>query len=643
MLLETLFKTVLDMSITASYVIALVVLLRMLLKKAPKNFSYMLWIIVLFRLLCPMEIESPISVVPQALTQGEVTREIQAQWQEITTEEEKREQSTETISNQPVAIEAGKETQQMILGSSEIFKNMPSIIWILGIVALGVYNLISLWQVRRSLQGAVKLKENIYESDYIKTPFTIGFLNPRIYLPSFLQEEERTYIVMHEQYHIWRKDHIIKAVAYLTLCVYWFNPLVWLAFILAGKDMEMSCDEAVMKKMPNDIRAEYATSLLKLAAGKAYVSAISMTPIGFGEHSVKSRIKHVMNYRKPVVWMSAIAVVLCFVCGMGLMTSPKSNKTGLDEIVGNTYGINAVSYDDMRYSSTYDVEKKISLSTDYILRVYENGEWKYIGEIQPANLSRENFDELFSESNSWVEPTTAKKVRQNSLEAWNVCSDGQVYYILKQKNGNIYLAQGYKTEDQEKTIRWMWTISEVENEQIEKQIIKIDEAVINEEMVTQKYAATLSYADEHIAIFHGYYGLYVYDMQQEQILRSIDLQKLGMYDAEGNCKADIWANEKGNLIYIQKEGSRELFLYDIEQNQMTLEKDSVQSKVDVFEHLRLLSECVGPDYTTARSEYCVPMSDGSYLYVLTGSGMIEDLALVKEKDSKEVRHSSVFQ
>lgn len=506
MLLETLFQTVLDMSITASYVIALVVLLRMLLKKAPKTFSYMLWIVVLFRLLCPMEIESPISVVPQALTQGEVTREIQAQWQAITTEEEKREQSIETISNQPVAIEAGKETRQMILR----IKTMPSIIWILGIVALGVYNLISLWQVRRSLQGAVKLKENIYESDYIKTPFTIGFLYPRIYLPSFLQEEERTYIVMHEQYHIWRKDHIIKAVAYLALCVHWFNPLVWLAFILAGKDMEMSCDEAVMKKMPNDIRAEYATSLLKLAAGKAYASAISMTPIGFGEHSVKSRIKHVMKYRKPVVWMSAIAVVLCFVCGMGLMTSPKSNKTGFDE-------------------------------------------------------------------------------------------------------------------------------------QIEKQIIKIDEAVINEEMVTQKYAATLSYADENIAIFHGYYGLYVYDMQQEQILQSIDLQKLGMYDAEGNCRVDIWANENGNLIYIQKEGSRELFLYDIVQNQMMLEKDSVQSKVDVFKHLRLLSECVEPDYTIARSEYCVPMSDGSYLYVLTGSGMIEDLALVKEKDSKEVWHSSVFQ
>lgn len=510
MLLETFFQTVLDMSITASYVIALVVLLRMLLKKASKNFSYMLWIVVLFRLLCPIEIESPISVVPQALTQGEVTREIQAQWQEITDEEVKREQSTEIISNQSVASEAGKETRQMILWSNEIFKTMPSIIWILGIAALGVYNLISLWQVRRSLQGAVKLKENIYESDYIKTPFTIGFLYPRIYLPSFLQEEERTYIVMHEQYHIWRKDHIIKAVAYLTLCVHWFNPLVWLAFILAGKDMEMSCDEAVMKKMSNDIRAEYATSLLKLAAGKAYVSAISMTPIGFGEHSVKSRIKHVMNYRKPVVWMSAIAVVLCFVCCMGLITSPKSNKIGFDE-------------------------------------------------------------------------------------------------------------------------------------QIEKQIIKIDEAVINGEMVTQKYAATLSYADEHIAIFHGYYGLYVYDMQQEQILRSIDLQKLGFYDAEGKCMADIWANEKGNLIYIQKQGSRELFLYDIVQNQMTLEKDSVQSKVDVFEHLRLLSECVEPDYTTARSEYCVPMSDGSYLYLVTGSGMIEDLAMVKEDENGERWSSAVFQ
>lgn len=229
-----------------------------------------------------------------------------------------------------------------------------------------------------------------------------------------------------------------------------------------------------------------------------------------GEHSVKSRIKHVMNYRKPVVWMSAIAVVFCFVCGMGLMTSPKSNKTGFDE-------------------------------------------------------------------------------------------------------------------------------------QIEKQIIKIDEAVINEKMVTQKYAGTLAYADENIAIFHGYYGLYVYDMQQEQILRSIDLQKLGFYDAEGKCMADIWTNEKGNLIYIQKEDSRELFTYDIVQNQMTLEKDSVQCKADAFDHFRLLSECVEPDYTTARSEYCVPMADGTYLYLVTGSGMIEDLAMVKEDENGERWSSAVFQ
>lgn len=168
-------------------------------------------------------------------------------------------------------------------------------IWMAGIATMALYGIGSLLLFHRRLKGAVKVRDNIYLSDYVPTPFVIGLIRPVIYLPSSLDEKEWEYIILHERTHIRRGDHIIRMLSFLALAVYWFHPLIWAAVYLSGKDMEMSCDEAVMKKMEKDIRADYATSLLKLSADRAVLGGI---PLAFGEKDAKMRIENVMRWRR---------------------------------------------------------------------------------------------------------------------------------------------------------------------------------------------------------------------------------------------------------------------------------------------------------------------------------------------------------
>lgn len=220
---------------------------------------------------------------------------------------------------------------------------VASVIWILGLEALLLYNGISLLRLRRRLAGAVRIRENIYEIDQVESPFVFGIICPRIYLPTTLQEKETDYIILHERTHIRRGDHIVKLISFLALVLHWFNPLVWLAFFLSERDMEMSCDESVMKHMNGDIRAEYAASLLSLATGERRIAG---APLAFGEGGTKERVKNIMHYKKPtaaviVVGLLAVLFLLAILGSnpketegtMFLLTNPKG---GIEEVTATT-------------------------------------------------------------------------------------------------------------------------------------------------------------------------------------------------------------------------------------------------------------------------------------------------------------------
>ena len=195
-------------------------------------------------------------------------------------------------------------------------------VWMGGVLVMSISGFVTYLRLRRKLVTASRLRDNIYLADEIDSPFVMGLIRPKIYLPSAMEEREQSYIILHEQHHIRRLDHIVKTLAFAALCVHWFNPLVWAAFILSGKDMEMSCDEAVVRKMGAQIRADYAASLLSLATGKRIIAGM---PLAFGEGNTKSRIKNLANWRKPVFWVVFVAVIACVVLAVCLLTNPAAD------------------------------------------------------------------------------------------------------------------------------------------------------------------------------------------------------------------------------------------------------------------------------------------------------------------------------
>lgn len=295
------FSVVGNMSITASAVILCVLLARLLLRRAPKIFSYALWAVVLFRLLCPVSVSSALSLMGVFRMPAAETG--QMEYLPISADE---------VAGIPALPELEADAMAEVLQATGQGAPAPlsaaGWVWLGGMAVLLIYNLVQLLRLRRRLVGAAKLRDNVYLSGHADTPFVLGLLRPKIYLPSSLPEPERAYIIEHEQHHIRRGDPWIRLLAFAALCIHWFNPLVWVAFTLSGRDMEMSCDEAVMKRMGLEIRAAYSSSLLRLSVGKHPKPG---TPLAFGEGDPKRRIRNIMNYRKPALWAVVGAVILC--------------------------------------------------------------------------------------------------------------------------------------------------------------------------------------------------------------------------------------------------------------------------------------------------------------------------------------------
>ncbi len=336
---QNILLNVVNMSMTASIIIVFVLFVRLLLKRCPKIFSYVLWSVVLFRLLCPVSITTNfalLSLFHLSATEeiGNVTSIAYIPEDVVITQLSERlvggkfSEQQEKISGVYDNI-IHRTEEDVTIGDNvvtPVFEWSPLmvtiVVWLIGMVVIMIYSVILLIRMKRNLIGVIHLKDNIYLADYINSPFVIGMIMPRIYLPSSLSQKEQEYIILHEQIHIRRGDHIIKWISFLTLCIHWFNPLVWVAFVLSSKDMEMSCDEAVVKKLGWEICQEYSASLLRLATGKRIIIG---TPLAFGEGNTKSRIKNVLKWKKPNVWISVLAVIFCLVAIVGCVGNPKTN------------------------------------------------------------------------------------------------------------------------------------------------------------------------------------------------------------------------------------------------------------------------------------------------------------------------------
>ena len=322
--MNELFLKIINMSISASWLILAVLILRLVLKKAPKWVNVLLWGIVAVRLICPLSFESALSLIPSSET---IPLDIEMAAKPTI------DSGVPAINSVVNPVLSSFVPPQHVLTSAnplQIWIPILNIIWLIGVGALLLYTAVSYWRLCRKVDTAVRYKGNIFQSENVSSPFVLGIIKPRIYLPFNMNGRDLEHVVAHEQAHIRRKDHWWKPLGFLLLTIHWFNPLMWLAYVLLCRDIELACDEKVIKELGNEQRADYMQALVACSVNRRMIAAC---PLAVGEVGVKERVKSVMNYKKPAFWVIIIAVIICVGVAACFLTNPKQDRYTLRIVV----------------------------------------------------------------------------------------------------------------------------------------------------------------------------------------------------------------------------------------------------------------------------------------------------------------------
>lgn len=467
-----LFRTVLDMSITGSYVILAVMLARLLLKRAPKKYSLALWGAAAFRLCCPVSFESVLSLfrlpifnmsavqtahtalsstldyIPENLNSDRLSTGLAAVNSYISAPQLQPEITVTPVPQTDwLAIAAGA--------------------WCAGMAVMAVYSLVSYFMLRRRVAAAIPVEGNVYRSGAVDSPFILGVFRPRIYLPTGLADADREYVLAHERTHLKKGDHILKLFAYCILVLHWFNPLCHIAFRLMAKDMEMRCDEAVLERSP-DIRKPYSTTLVSLAVKPG---APLPSPLAFGETGVKTRVQNILRWKKPALWVTVTATVLSILCLVSCAANPVQDETTHPDM--NVFGKDYRPYDLQYAYFGYSYYGHYMTGSQAWYRITDDGElytsstmtnsaWSHVGTLEEFDLTEENFDAYFSSSHTIDEATIISvfdpsALRQQVVRAWKTeapyDTDGVIsydtffYYILQTNRDQVYAAFGMVESD----------------------------------------------------------------------------------------------------------------------------------------------------------------------------------------------------
>ena len=478
-MMEELFMSTINISIIASYVILGVILVRIILKKAPRIFTYVLWGVVLIRLIAPnISFESQIGLLPNN-NRYIFTDRIYDQIPQINNEpmmDHRSQINTESIMNQYLMDSEVVEPKEEIpsISSVKVFTFIGSIIWIIGMLVIVIYNGLGFMKLKRQLKRAKFVTDNVYISNEIDSPFVMGVINPRIYIISNLSKLETEFILKHEKCHIKRFDHITRILSFIALTIHWFNPLVWIAFILSGRDMEVSCDEAVMREMDTDIRAEYSRSLLTLATGKR--SALN-TNLAFGEGDTKDRVKNVMKYKKPMLIVCVLATITVLIITVGFMSSSESQDVSLniDENVDKSAESNLD--EELGSSANDNIEQgNILYETDEAL-VGILKDWKYKDDLveelritsEVVTKMQDIVDKRVEENNrirkESKEANKDKEILENNKLLNNELKDllGDKYEILNQYANRWWKLKHYDYSNPKHMEKFLTTITYPEN------------------------------------------------------------------------------------------------------------------------------------------------------------------------------------
>lgn len=459
-MMEEVFLKLLNMSITAGWLILAVIVLRFCLKKAPKAIAVILWALVGVRLICPFSLESIFSIIPSAET---VPSDIlYSETPAIQSGIRIFNAAVNPILSETMAPAAGDSANPM-----QIVVWTASVIWAVGMAAMLVYTFISSFRIYRKVREATPLRENILLCDRISTPFILGIIRPRIFLPSAVREQDLVYVIAHEKAHLQRHDHLWKPLGFLLLTVYWFHPLIWVAYLLLCRDIEFACDEKVIREMGLEIKKNYADALINCSIPRRMIAAC---PLAFGEVSVKERVKNILHYRKPALFIVVAAAIACMITAVCLLTNPP--HTAFSDPFGKNYSVDSLIYAAPQYNFvlTPETAPTYILTADGMLMTSSQNQTEFKGEAVAVSLTEYNFDQYFENNGIggiW-ENTSAAKLREQNEKAWKVLTDNELhefYYILQQNDGSVYLSYGYHDPEGEtdrdaddSSIRWLFKL-----------------------------------------------------------------------------------------------------------------------------------------------------------------------------------------
>ncbi|MBO5426692.1 MAG: hypothetical protein J6A25_14380 [Lachnospiraceae bacterium] len=699
--METIFTKLLYMSVQASITIGVILVARLIFKliKAPKRYSYILWLIPFIRLICPLVLESDFSLMPRVFMEYEIENNGNSEAIENnynTYYDVVDETGQETYDNTYYTYESNSikdtieypsyynidelEQEGLMVENGLVSKkgnvvekktasisliSVMSYIWIAGVALIVVYSAISFLRFKKKLVGGVAIEKMVYLMDYIDTAFVIGVLRPRIYVPSNIDEDELEYVIAHEKQHIKGLDYIIKPIVFFIVSIHWFNPIVWMAYYFFEKDMEMSCDEAVIGKLGIDKKESYATALLKLSAGKNYLLSI---PTAFAEGSTKGRVKNIMKAKKPIIAVVVIAIVVVIILSVALLTNPAEKDKGGSNNTSTSTNMDSQSTDekvllpgvyslDIECNEVNDSIEDNQLSGKYIpqLRIDENGS---------VGFGYDPFSSYLVYASSYtVEDGVMSFTTDDGNRTYTFLVQDDHTLIFDAENSSTASCvdgnAAYKVTD---GATFTWGLYEYAVEGVTyTSEIEYQEAYITEDMILGSDGVILDYVDSHKIIFHGYAGLFVYNLDEIAMESSVNLEPIGCNYTQGDNACKVSVSDDGRYVYMvlgNKSGSGESYidgtsthLGDLDPNSSTYVGDVVYRYDTITEEL-----LCGPTYElmpedsyssfdglVSSSEYiegvnsgsgyyssdCVEVSDGVYGYLYCSTGMWKDIVYVE--------------
>lgn len=593
--MQDIFVKVLSMGINASWIIMAVMVFRLLFHKAPRWIVCFLWIIVGFKLICPFNIESSISLIPvwdKVLSINQDSIDLKDNNNVVNIQADNKFTDVNIKSKDNNYKQSEEYTQPDTSNKIKQQYNISIIsicttIWIVGIIIMLFYLFISHIYIRKKVFTATHLSDNIWESEFVNSPFILGVAKPRIYIPYNVNSKQLAYILAHENAHLARKDHILKVIAFLILSIYWFHPLVWLSYILLCRDIEFACDEKAVLLMNTQEKKEYLLTLLSCSTGK---NSFNISPLSFGKIKIKERVVRMKKFKKPsviltsIIFLTGIIISVCFLVNPREVKIEKENTATAEPLIKEENITTAeASKEKTELANSYiaqiDVDTKILKAVLPTLTLDTEKKtfcfvYNLLSSYMPSGSYIEKNNKIILTTDGGQFHYTFERGSKNTL---CFVADASSPVALTDKRFGIELKNGTVFEPSKKKMPDTYSAT-----------VEAKPASVDLRGITGADGAILYYVDAEKIIFGGYFGLFVYDKASGQIVQSLDLEYIGCNHTQGDDYCSIAASKDGTKVYMKPMHQNKLYVFDTLYGELEIrdyqEKQSIwnDSSLDLF-------------------------------------------------------------